>query len=520
MHEPLQAHVVAPGVFFADDKFPDVIRCLEARGWRRHLHASFPGCRLKWTNYQRIAWAAGSTQRQTLNHLQHAVAFSQKELFARALYELDSRADGPQRVHAFYPRTFDLRRDADAALLREWALYCHALAALKHFVARGAALSVDKSDAAGAVVDAAIALLADVAAAGTAFFSRTTAAGAAPVVIDVAAPQWRALRPGHHGCGGDKSDCRDDDTQSREERKERAEQLLQQLAALDPQFDTVGADNNRSVWICKPSNLSQGRGIRLLTSLDEVLALCTTRGGGGDSDRADAAGASQPVRGTSDASTTAAKWVVQKYVEQPLLSLQGGCKFDIRQWVLVASLAPLRVFWYTQSYLRFCSQPFSLERTQLADPFVHLSNFSVQKDAPELPSSRGAGDENDENARMWRSDRFQERLRQEHGRDVWAETIVPQMQLATRAAILSTAPKLRAVGHGFEWLGLDFLLDASFRPWLLEVNVSPDVSHSTSVTAELVPCATEDLLELILDGTASPDNGWLPLACSPSNASS
>lgn len=49
--------------------------------------------------------------------------------------------------------------------------------------------------------------------------------------------------------------------------------------------------------------------------------------------------------------------------------------------------------------------------------------------------------------------------------------------------------------HGFEWLGLDFLVDATFRPWLLEVNVSPDVSHSTRVTAKLVPRATADLLE-------------------------
>lgn len=49
--------------------------------------------------------------------------------------------------------------------------------------------------------------------------------------------------------------------------------------------------------------------------------------------------------------------------------------------------------------------------------------------------------------------------------------------------------------RGFEWLGFDFLVDDELRVWLLEVNVSPDVSHSTSVTAKLVPRATTELLE-------------------------
>uniref|UniRef100_K3W523 Tubulin--tyrosine ligase-like protein 9 n=1 Tax=Globisporangium ultimum (strain ATCC 200006 / CBS 805.95 / DAOM BR144) TaxID=431595 RepID=K3W523_GLOUD len=96
----------------------------------------------------------------------------------------------------------------------------------------------------------------------------------------------------------------------------------------------------------------------------------------------------------------------------------------------------------------------------------------------------------------------------EHGRDVWNESIVPQMHHAIRVAIQSTVSKLTNVGRGFEWLGLDFLLDENYCVWLLEVNVSPDVSHSTDVTANLVPKATEDLLE---HGIASPENGWIPL---------
>lgn len=102
--------------------------------------------------------------------------------------------------------------------------------------------------------------------------------------------------------------------------------------------------------------------------------------------------------------------------------------------------------------------------------------------------------------------------RQKHGRDVWEETILPQMHNTARLTLDAALPKLKAVGRGFEWLGFDFLVDEHHHVWLLEVNVSPDVSHSTRVTAELVPKATTDLLNVVLDPetSRSSDNGWLP----------
>lgn len=379
-----------PDVFVTDDKFADVVRCLEARGWRRHAHVSFPKFRLKWLNYSKIAWTDDAIKRvqpsQLVNHFQHAVRFSQKDVFAHAMYayEVASDASADVVIDAFFPRTFDLRSAADVQQLREWHLYSRALAVLKSFAAQPAARI---SDDASAELHAACALLRAVLDAGPAFFSRTARAqqqqleSGAPSVLDVNAPAWRVLH--QQSCHLSAAVTTQSDMH---ECMAEVTRIFAQLEALDAQFDAVGA-TSASVWICKPANLSQGRGICLLTSLNDILTLQETAAADDDSDQ------------RTDA--PASKWIVQKYIEQPLLSLQCGRKFDIRQWVLITSLAPLRVFWYQTCYLRFCSEAF--ECAALSDAFAHLSNHSVQKHAP-APDDASAFES------MWSSDAFQRQL--------------------------------------------------------------------------------------------------------------
>eukprot|EP00755_Sulcionema_specki_P028574 Sspe_Gene.90201::Locus_61805_Transcript_1_1_Confidence_1.000_Length_1217::g.90201::m.90201/K06047/TTL; tubulin---tyrosine ligase len=129
--------------------------------------------------------------------------------------------------------------------------------------------------------------------------------------------------------------------------------LFRQGWLLNRQQPSVVSPSN--VWVAKSTHGSKGASIFLSSDCDAMLDYI-------DKDGREVA------------------WVVQQYIERPLLL--DGRKFDIRVWVLVTH--PFDIWYYRRGVCRTASCSYKgCNGGTLQNAFMHLTNNAIQKDSPD-----------------------------------------------------------------------------------------------------------------------------------------
>ncbi|XP_050591157.1 tubulin glycylase 3A-like isoform X2 [Bombus affinis] len=239
--------------------------------------------------------------------------------------------------------------------------------------------------------------------------------------------------------------------------------ILKKMKKYWPQIDMDGVMN---VWIMKPGNKSRGRGIVLLNKLEDVMAKMNP----------------------SNKSDT--RYVVQKYIERPLLI--HSTKFDIRQWFVITCAQPLTLWIYKESYLRFCSQKFSL--TDFHES-IHLCNHAIQCKYTNC-GDRNAALPSDN---MWDATTFKEFLKSQGHDKAWDDIIYPGMKQGLVGSLLASQEAMDRRKNSFELYGADFMVMDDFSVWLIEINSHPDMSYSSKVTTRLCRQVLEDTIKVVID---------------------
>ncbi|XP_048510012.1 tubulin monoglutamylase TTLL4-like [Athalia rosae] len=211
-------------------------------------------------------------------------------------------------------------------------------------------------------------------------------------------------------------------------------------------------------WIVKPPASGRGKGIRVIDQWWEVP-----------------------------------KWhsvVVQRYIAKP--KLINGSKFDLRVYVLVTSIDPLRIYVYNEGLVRFASVKYVDDSTNLHDRFMHLTNTSVNKYSPNYV----VNDSVDScHGNKWSFGTLWAYFARENidVRIIWSEIkdIVVKTMISGEAEMRKAVKEnVTSTYNCYELYGFDVILDENLRPWLLEVNTLPSLNADsvldTAIKAPLI----------------------------------
>lgn len=199
----------------------------------------------------------------------------------------------------------------------------------------------------------------------------------------------------------------------------------------------------RNSWIAKPSNGSQGKGIKIIDSLDELDL-------------------QEPC-------------VISRYIANPLLI--NGHKFDLRLYVLVTCYEPLRVYIYKEGLVRFATEVYSTKAAK-SNPFMHLTNYAINKKNEKFVANEGL--EHDDVGFKWSLTAFCNHLEQV-GIDMdlmWSRIydVVIKTLSCGESYVLSAMRQHQLYRNNcFEVFGFDILIDSELKPWILEVNLNPSL---------------------------------------------
>ncbi|OMJ72630.1 hypothetical protein SteCoe_28885 [Stentor coeruleus] len=220
----------------------------------------------------------------------------------------------------------------------------------------------------------------------------------------------------------------------------------------------------KSVWIVKPTCSSQGKGIYLIDSVNEI-----------------------PTEETC---------IVSRYISNPLLI--NSLKFDLRIYVLVSSYEPLRIYIYEEGLARFASEIYKPGHKN--NRFMHLTNYSLNKKSENFVQNEDFRLDNTGHKwslsaiiKLLEANGICTNLLMKNIYEIIIKTI-----LSRENAIIETAHKLGLHRTScFDLLGFDVLIDNNLKPWLLEVNLSPSMATDSSLDSYIKSNLLADMFNLI-----------------------
>ena len=195
--------------------------------------------------------------------------------------------------------------------------------------------------------------------------------------------------------------------------------------------------------------------------------------------------------------------VAQRYLNKPLLI--DDRKFDMRLYVLITSMTPLRVYLFPEGLARFATEKYQpVTSSNMNQRYMHLTNYSVNRNHKDFETDDSA----DAATGSKRSLTFVRSWLADNGFDVkgiWTEiekvivktllAIQPYVSHTYRTCISSNND---CVGFScFDLLGFDVMLDHKAKPWIIEVNEMPSFETAAAIDLSTKAAVLHETLRLV-----------------------
>lgn len=218
------------------------------------------------------------------------------------------------------------------------------------------------------------------------------------------------------------------------------------------------SDESEHLWLLKPTTLSKGRGIKILRGTKDIIQYIINR---------------KPIAGL-EKQLERIPYIAQRYIDDMLLLDRK--KSELRVYLFIACLKPLKVFVYPEGPVRLCAKPYS--ENEIDNALMHITNIYQQYKHPDfIPGT----------VLKWTFDQLNTEIYQRglsSSTNAMQEEILPKIQAILKHIVKTALPSLTKVNRPalyFGVYGIDIILDNALNPWLTEVQIGPGLSFKDPV---------------------------------------
>lgn len=219
-----------------------------------------------------------------------------------------------------------------------------------------------------------------------------------------------------------------------------------------------------NLWLVKPQNGYGGHNIRIFDSLKNVKLK---------------------------------KFVITKYITN--ISLIKGKKYDLRLYVLISGLKPLRIYFYKEGLIRIATEKYILKINSLKNKFIHLTNVCTNILNKKYISPNST---NGEKANIWNIFMYKQFLKSyniewDNIREKIKDIIIKSIISLYKKLIEENDKAMLSDQSFYEILGFDILITNDFIPILIEINWTPSMFFSNYIDKIIKPKLFIDTLNII-----------------------